>query len=487
MGVAKRPAGRLVALTAGIAAAACAAAAVSAAAFARTAPHRAPAATAGAACRAGALSLRLAGTDTGAGSTALTVAVTNRSAAACSLGGYPALALARADGSIVAARVSHGTGPVFAGLSAADVRLAPRGQASFFLVYRDFNPATGRPGAADSALWVGLPGAGGRFRLAARLAPYGPIAVSPIRAGAAGEVSGGMSTRAARTGRRGAATGILASLVLLAGTSVPAPVLAETSGFWYGADSGGPGPGNDSAPYSEPSCGPGHKYGGYIGKLGGADLVSRSNPDGYGPGSTFAWNSPAAAAADTNHLAYSDGVGASGYWFMFGPDDTDGTGLSAYAWGRQQGQWALADRQAWYDHGAHRVPLRILWMDIEVPGSYGWGTDSAANREVFNGFWDYVTDARQSVAPGVYSTVYQWDTIMNGHTGIRHTWMWTAQVSVEDSPSPCPDTFSDGSSRQAEFFGGQDAGSTHAAMWQWSLGSADYDQIDSNKPLPDGR
>jgi hypothetical protein len=48
---------------------------------------------------------------------------------------------------------------------------------------------------------------------------------------------------------------------------------------------------------------------------------------------------------------------------------------------------------------------------------------------------------------------------------------------------PCPGDFT--SSRQfADFFGSQRQTSQHTAMWQWSLGSADYDQIDRNKPLP---
>ena len=103
------------------------------------------------------------------------------------------------------------------------------------------------------------------------------------------------------------------------------------------------------------------------------------------------------------------------------------------------------------------MPLRILWMDVEVPGSYGWGSNGADNREVFNGFWDYVTQAHEGVMPGVYSTNYQWGVIMSGHTGLPHTWEWTAQISVASSPAPCPTTFSD--SRQfADFFGGQRAG-----------------------------
>jgi hypothetical protein len=295
-----------------------------------------------------------------------------------------------------------------------------------------------------------------------------------------------VTTRTTRIRRRGAPPaliGVLASLILLAGANAPVPAFAETSGFWYGADSGAPGPSNSNPPYNEPSCGTGRSYGGYIGKIGGADLVSSSNPSGYGPGNTFAWNSGYSASADTNHFRYGLGVGAGGYWFMFGPDNTDGTHLAPSDWGRQQAEWALADWQRWYGEGAHRMPLRILWMDVEVPGSYGWGGNGADNREVFNGFWDYVTHAHEGIKPGVYSTNYQWGVIMSGHTGLPHTWEWTAQISVASSPSPCPTTFSD--SRQfADFYGGQREASQHTAIWQWSLGSADYDQIDTNKALP---
>jgi hypothetical protein len=295
-----------------------------------------------------------------------------------------------------------------------------------------------------------------------------------------------MSLRAT-TRRRAAApalTATLTALVLLTGTGAPAPAFAEDVGFWYGADSGGPGPANGSAPFHEPSCGSRHAYGGYLGKIGGADLVSSANPDGYGPGSTFAWNSTDAADADTNHFSYRRGVGTGGYWFMFGPGDTDGTGDSAFAWGHQQGEWALADWQRWDTGGARRMALRILWMDIEVPGSYGWGSNGAANRQVFDGFWDYVTNARTGIAPGVYSTNYQWDAIMSGHSGIGSTWEWTAQVSRANAPSPCPVGLSQGASFYADFYGGQDSGSAHTAMWQWSLGNADYYQIDGRKGLP---
>jgi Protein of unknown function (DUF4232) len=146
----KRTARRFVLAADGIIVVASAAGAVSAAALARTGgSHAARTAATHQACRAAALRLRLAGTDTGAGSTALTVMIANRSAAACSLRGYPELRLARPDGSAAPARIGPGRGPLFAGMSPREVRLRPGGRASFFLLYRDFNPRTGRPGSGQ--------------------------------------------------------------------------------------------------------------------------------------------------------------------------------------------------------------------------------------------------------------------------------------------------------------------------------------------------
>jgi Protein of unknown function (DUF4232) len=187
MRITKRTAGRLVTLAVGIAAAASVAAAVSAAAFARTTGSAQPGGPTGiapAACQASHLSLRLVGTDTGVGTTALTVAIANHSAKACTLTGYPSLSLIRANGAPVASPFSHGSGGWFAGQKAGSVPVAPAGQASFFITYRDFSPVTGHPGPAVSALRVRLPGVAGQFTVPVRFAPYGPISVSPIRAGA---------------------------------------------------------------------------------------------------------------------------------------------------------------------------------------------------------------------------------------------------------------------------------------------------------------
>lgn len=185
MRISKRTAGRVAALAVGVAVAGSAAAAVSATAFARTAARTAAAGpAAGAVCRARDLALRLVGTDTGVGTTALTVAITSHASRVCAVGGYPSLNLVRANGAAQPAVFSRGRGMWFAGLRDRSVRLAPGAQASFFITYRDFNPATGHTGPAVTALRAGLPGVSGRFTVPARFAPYGGISVSPIRAGA---------------------------------------------------------------------------------------------------------------------------------------------------------------------------------------------------------------------------------------------------------------------------------------------------------------
>jgi hypothetical protein len=124
------------------------------------------------------------GTDTGVGTTALTVAIASHATKACVVGGYPSLSLLRADGAPQPAAFSHGRGSWFAGLAARTVRLAPGGPASVLITNRDFNPATGHTGPAVTALRAGLPGVPGGFTVPARFAPYGGISVSPIRAGA---------------------------------------------------------------------------------------------------------------------------------------------------------------------------------------------------------------------------------------------------------------------------------------------------------------
>jgi hypothetical protein len=277
-----------------------------------------------------------------------------------------------------------------------------------------------------------------------------------------------------------------ASLVLAIGAMIalPAPAFAASSRFVFGTDSAGPAP-SGSAPYKNPSCG-GH-YGVYFGKIGGADLVGPGNPDGYGPGHTGAWNATAARDANTDHFNHKDGVGDSGYWFMLGPGARPR--MRPYNWGVQQAKWALADWAKLTAKGAHRMPLKIMWADVEQPGAQGWSSsDTGANRQVYNGFAATIESKKTDslkLQIGVYSTNFQWGAIMAGHTSLPGVWEWTAQTSVESQPGLCPGGFS-GGGINAVFFGGQTEKSPKAVAWQWSQGPGDYDSIDMSKHLPEG-
>jgi hypothetical protein len=290
--------------------------------------------------------------------------------------------------------------------------------------------------------------------------------------------------RTLRNWRRPAVLG--ASLLFAASTlaALPAPAFAASSRFVYGTDSAGPAPGG-SAPYKNPSCS-GH-YGAYFGKIGGADLVSAANPDGYGPGNSSAWNEAAAHAANTDHFTYKDGVGDGGFWFMLGPGARPK--MKPYDWGVQQAKWALADWARLTAKGSHRMPLKIMWADVEQPGALDWSTsDTAANRRVYNGFAATIESAKTDklgLQIGVYSTNVQWGEIMAGHASLPGVWEWTAQTSLENRPHTCPSGFS-GGGISAVFFGGQSAKSPKAVAWQWSQGSGDYDSVDMSKHLPEG-
>ena len=189
-----------------------------------------------------------------------------------------------------------------------------------------------------------------------------------------------------------------------------------TAGFWFGADGSGPSA-TGSGPYTMPTVG--GSFGGYVGELG-----TWTNRLGCTSGE--AWNAHDAAAANTNHFTYHRGVGTGGYWFAGGPGADphyNATTSEAYAWGKQQGEWAHTDWQNMY-HSGTRMPFQILWMDIENAGNglaNGWGevfarpttctrhiiqtgVAPALDRATFNGYWDYLHTTQHNVPqPGAYS------------------------------------------------------------------------------------
>jgi hypothetical protein len=136
-------------------------------------------------CQAGSLHLRVVGTDTGLGTTLMTVAVDSDSTATCTVAGNPALVPLDAQGRPAQVKVATGTAGVAA--AAAPVAVSAASEASFVLSYRQFDPTTGAPCAALRGLQVTLPGVAGTFTLAAQLSPCGTVSVSALRAGAVQE------------------------------------------------------------------------------------------------------------------------------------------------------------------------------------------------------------------------------------------------------------------------------------------------------------
>lgn len=276
-------------------------------------------------------------------------------------------------------------------------------------------------------------------------------------------------------------------IALMCLLAVPMTALAgdSPSGFWWGSDSGGPAP-TGSGPFKEATCAGAGNYGGYIGKIGGADYVSASNPSGNGT-SIYTWNATAAADADTNHFTYGYGNGSGGYWYMYGPALTvgGGAGDSPYNWGVQQAEWALEDWQSWYDGGVHRMPFTIIWADVEGGSSYGWYTsptsaEALADEEVFGGFFQEVNALDEGITAGIYSATGAWNVYTGAYDGLAGDWEWTYE-DYQASATTCAQGWTADAGSTAQFFGGLSSSSNTALMWQWSSGSSDYDQIDSNR------
>jgi hypothetical protein len=149
-------------------------AAVAAFVLARPGLSAPPAAPAGPACATGSLHARVVNTDTGLGTTAMTVALTSGSATACRLPGVPAVDLLDAQRRLVSRAVPATGGPASAGLAGA-------AEASFVLTYRNFDSVTGEQCAPVAELAIGLPGSPGQITVAATLSPCGRVFISEIR------------------------------------------------------------------------------------------------------------------------------------------------------------------------------------------------------------------------------------------------------------------------------------------------------------------
>jgi len=269
------------------------------------------------------------------------------------------------------------------------------------------------------------------------------------------------------------------------------------AGFYLGTDSTGV-PVAPTGPAGTPAVG--GAYGGYVGMAG--DWAVSAGCGDY----QLAWSAADAAAATRDQRDYHAGVGTGAYWFMGGPGvdpHYNATTGEAMAWGRQQAIWALAAAAPLH------VDQRVLWMDIELPGSTvfdpvtdnGWTsvyrdacdaeptgasvTPTLARAEL-DGFAGYV-ESHSSFAAGVYSDPAMWAAIFGDGTAsvLDRTYEWTANDQTS-TLSPLPYAWCrPGTGDCASFFGGLSSDSPYALAWQWSGGGGtrngvgDFDTFDA--------
>ncbi|MHB8505730.1 MAG: hypothetical protein ACYDEN_08440 [Acidimicrobiales bacterium] len=281
----------------------------------------------------------------------------------------------------------------------------------------------------------------------------------------------------------------------LAAPSAPA---SATGGFWSATDSAAV-PVGGSGPYTAAAVG--GAYGGYLGMVG--DWARWQGCAPY----RLAWSRADAAAARADRAVYHRGVGVGAYWFMGGPGVDpryDGSVGEAFRWGQAQAAQAVAAARA------ERVEVRVLFMDVELPGSTvfdpvadnGWNTaytsacgarpraasvPASVDRATIDGFASWVR-AHSSYVAGVYSSPQAWAAIFG--TGAAATlrgvpeWTYGGSTGRLGRP-PTGWCLPDGTC--AGWFGGVTSSSPDALAWQWSGGGGtrngvgDFDVIDASR------
>lgn len=209
--------------------------------------------------------------------------------------------------------------------------------------------------------------------------------------------------------------------------------------------------GSDGCSSTLPSC-TGTSF--YIAEIGWG-VASGSAPCGGG-----ACNSGLGTTVGSSHTFT--------YWWVGGPKVSGATNASqAYTWGQEQGNnyWL-----AW-NNGPQR---NILFLDIEngttCANADGWyvsgnSAQTTLNREVLLGAINAL-QARGGVKIGVYSSNYEWGSIMGSYStpsGVAYTWVANSTGAV------CPTSLA----------GGQFGGTT-PGIWQYDdTSSYDYDVADT--------
>jgi hypothetical protein len=270
--------------------------------------------------------------------------------------------------------------------------------------------------------------------------------------------------------------GIAATVTAAAVLAFPAAAQAgdTPAGFYYGADSSGPGPNGSGVEYTFPNCG--GAYGLYVGRVNEPD-------DPYNK------QSYSNAANLNSYEGY--GIGSQNYYALGGPGDDDATTASeALNYGEDQGDLAMSNLESFYDESGTDQPLDyiILYADIES-GNGGWNGNTGLGRDVFNGFFDVTAGVDVTIdgfAVPVYTGIYGTEDFINSQLSgtTPKTLEWTAQTSHGSYSSGECATSWDSGSFSAVFFLGDGEGSTCAVSYQYvsdATAPEDYDQVDASR------
>lgn len=289
----------------------------------------------------------------------------------------------------------------------------------------------------------------------------------------------------------------LGTILFLLAVNTTAFASDNPAGFWYGADSSAPTATGSTPPYAEPWVSCCANFGGYVAEVGQWFNLCNGSTD-------HADNQTDWQDANANVTSGVGSLGTMLYYFMGGPGadpNYNGTSAEATNWGQAQAQnaWSRYQSENVAEGLAYSTPL--MFMDIEsngndngwrdVLGGCGSGNDSGLfmpdlARATFNGFWNYIQYSTP-LLPGVYSSDYLWQRYFGTGSDSQIPNTWESSSEFESSSVAGPGGWCEGSTC-AQFFGGQNAGSSHALAWQWSTGSAgnpygDFDQFDGSRVL----
>ena len=310
-------------------------------------------------------------------------------------------------------------------------------------------------------------------------------------------------------GRNPSVTPIVMASAPSAKIQPPVVLTGDGSGYYYGTDSGSV-PCADSSPWQinynglSGACG---FYGGQLGAYWG--LISGCSNSGW------AWESSQANAADNNYstigspgtsgLYFLGGAGADpkldpgGEYAYSGGTPSNAQVQEAFGWGGKQA-YELFNTDANYNNGAlYQLTQPIIFMDIEQ--SSGWDgeysgcqayTDNTRlngvysktlNREVFDGFFDWITNHESGYSLGAYTSGPFWSSYIGGsNLSTVYEWANETEATSQASGTNRPTSFS-WSEAAPEFFAGYSSSSSRAVAWQWAtppntLGQTeDLDQV----------